>query len=64
MPKLNVPPLRKAYATRRQQRIRLRLQQNIDLLFVQLAAALDANSPEEADRVALALIEEIEKLPQ
>ena len=59
---MDVPPSRKVYQTRQLTRI----QQKIHLLIAQLVVALNANSPEgkeEADKVTLELLREIEKLP-
>ncbi len=59
---MDVPQFRKVYHTRQLEQI----QQKIHLLIVQLVVALNANSPagkEEADRVTLDLLREIEKLP-
>ena len=61
---MNVPPFRRAYATRYQQRMHRNLQRTIDALFVLLSTALDTQQSQEADRIALLLIAEIDKLPQ
>ena len=59
---MDVLSSRKVHVTRQQSRIT----QQIDSLFVQLFAALNADSPagkSEADRVAQALLEAVEELP-
>ena len=59
---MDAPPSRRVYTTLELDQIQLQ----IHLLIVQLMIALNANSPEgqeEADRVSLELLEEIEKLP-
>jgi hypothetical protein len=57
-----VPPFRKVYSTRHQERKK----QKINLLFDKLFAALNSESltgKEEANRITLKLLKEIEKLP-
>jgi hypothetical protein len=57
-----VPPFRKVYSTRYQERKK----QKISLLFDKLFAALNADNlagKEEADKITLKLLKEIEKLP-
>ena len=57
-----VPPFRKVYSTRYQERKK----QKINLLFDKLFAALNEESPAgklKADRITLKLLREIERLP-
>ena len=59
---MDTPTSRRVYTTLEQDQMNLQ----IHLLIVQLIIALNANSPEgqeEADRVAIELLEEIAKLP-
>ena len=57
-----VPPFRKIYSTRQQERKK----QKISLLFDKLFTALNVETPTgklEADRITLELLREIERLP-
>ena len=59
---MTVPPFRKVYSTRYQERKK----QKINLLFDKLFAALNEESPAgklKADRITLKLLREIERLP-